>query len=188
MKKTTIKALYLFLCSILGMVLFGMLHRAVFVLYDLLLVMDYDTYSFGMPPGAISLLDFSSMLVLLFLGGWYGVALGLEWYSMVYGPNVEKPVGLFHGFLPHNWRGAKRSPKAKRASESESERIDSFITPKPETTSTTVRVPVAESHAWSFDDLIAPKTPAKKKVVRKAVAKKTAARKITKRVKAESIV
>ena len=186
MKKTTIKALYLFLCSILGMVLFGMLHRAVFVLYDLLLVVDYETYSFGMAPGAISALDFSTMMIMLFLGGWYGVVLGIEWYAMVYGPNVEKPAGLFHGFLPHHWRGAR---KAKRKSTTPSSKpTSSFSAPAPETTSTTIKVPVSETHAWSFDDLITPKSALKKKTTtRKTIAKKTAARKTTKRIKTAEV-
>lgn len=182
MKKTTIKALYLFLCSILGMVLFGILHRAVFVLYDLLLVVDYDTYSFGMTPAAISALDFTTMLLMLFLGGWYGIVLGLEWYSMVYGPHVENPTGLFHGFLPHNWRGPKSG--RKKTITSRMQAIGSFVAPAPKTSSTTVNVPVAESQAWSFDDLISPKSTAKKKAVaHKNSAKKTTTRKTTKRVK-----
>ncbi len=180
MKKTTIKALYLFLCSILGMVLFGMLHRSVFVLYDLLLTVDYDTYSFGMPQGAIPALDFTTMLLMLFLGGWYGVVLGLEWYALVYGPNAQAPAGLFHGFVPHNWRGRK---KAKASSRMES--LNSFMAPAPAASVSTVKVPVAESQAWSFDDFITP--AAKKKTTRKNTARKTTARKTTKRAKATSV-
>ncbi len=173
MKKTTAKALYLYLCSILGMVLFAMLHRAVFVLYDLLLVVDFDTYSFGMSSGTILTLDFTTMLLILFIGGWYGIALGIEWYSMVYGPNAEKPAGLFHGFIPHHWRG-KRSHSKKTFHNN---------TPEAEMNTTSVTVPVAESRSWSFEDLITPSQPVKKKTaVRKPVAKKVV-RKTTKRIK-----
>lgn len=185
MKKTTIKALYLFLCSILGMVLFGMLHRSVFVLYDLLLTVDYETYSFGMPYGAIPALDFTTMLLMLFLGGWYGIVLGLEWYALVYGPNAATPAGLFHGFVPHSWRGRKKA----KTNHSRMESLNSFIAPQPAASSTTVKVPVAESQAWSFDDLITPQ-PAKKKTARKSTTRKTTPTRrasTTKRVKAASI-
>ncbi len=168
MKKTTAKAFYLYLCSILGMILFAMLHRAVFVLYDLLLVMDYDTYAFGMTSRNIMTLDFTTMLIALFLGGWYGVALGIEWYAMVYGPNAEKPAGLFHGFVPHHWRKTKTN----------SQKIST-------STENAVHVPVAESKSWSFDDLIKTAPATVTSVPKKrATARKTTTRKVTKRVKA----
>ena len=172
MRKASSKALYLFLCSILGMVLFAMLHRSIFVLYDILLFSNFSTYSFGLSTVGIGVLDFLTMLGALFLGGWYGVLLGMDWYAIVYGPTAEKPAGLFHGFLPHHWRngaGKKTSTISKHSA--------------PTTTSTFVNVPVVEKiKQWSFDDFITPKAEPKKRVAVKASAKKGVRKTIAKRV------
>jgi hypothetical protein len=189
MRKAANKALYLFLCSILGMVLFAMLHRAIFVLYDLLIFVD-STFSFNMSSLNIQILDFCTLLIALFLGGWYGTLLGIDWYAMVYGPNAEKPAGLFHGFLPHQWRGKRGSHFAAKPA-----RMNS-VTSKPSrptviaptSTTTTVKVPVVETpkapvREWTFDDLITPKPVAKKKTaVRKTAAKKTVRKTAVKKV------
>lgn len=177
MRKAASKALYLFLCSILGMVLFAMLHRAVFVLYDLLLTMDYNMYSFGLTGDGIMALDYITLLAALFFGGWYGTLLGMDWYSIVYGPNaVKRPAGMFHGFVPHNWRNGRkrvvRSTPAQKSTETAS-----VFTP--------VTVPVvAKIKEWSFEDLIASK-PAPKK---RTVAKRSTARKTTRKTTAKRTV
>lgn len=195
MKKTTLKALYLFMCAILGMVLFAMLHRAIFVIYDLMLALDFRTYSFGIAESSLMAIDFLSMLVALFLGGWYGTALGIDWYAMVYGPNSTVQAGLFHAFIPHHFKKNKSAGTAK-----------SVISPSAH--STTVKVPIVEKRVskdleqniektddWSFDDLLASvgaspiKKPAKK-VTKKTVAKsdvKTARKTTAKKVKTTSV-
>lgn len=175
MRKAATKALYLFLCSILGMVLFAMLHRAVFVLYDVILILDYDTYSFGMSQAMILAVDFFTMLGALFFGGWYGTLLGIDWYSSVYGVNAESKAGLFHGIVPHNWRKpSKKQPE--------------LVMPNPAVTKVAVKSsvkatpksPIASTSTWDFDDFlkatpepkkrVAAKKPAVKKVVRKTTA------------------
>lgn len=121
MKPVVSKSLYLFLCSILGMVLFAMLQRAIFVLYDLVLVFDFQTFSFGLTESAISQVDLLTMLFALFLGGWYGIALGLEWHASIYGlgdSSETKSVGLFHGFVPSKWGEDKK--KSKEVSQDQS--------------------------------------------------------------------
>lgn len=201
MSKVATKALYLFLCSILGMVLFTMLHRAIFVLYDIVLIYDFQTFSLGMSEGVILAIDFLTMMLALFFGGWYGVALGLEWYSMVYGANAEIKPGVFHGFLPHTWRGDKSkksstdsfmgmpkvnppittiSPTTKSAPVVTKSAPAKTTSAKPQptksapaATSTTVKVPIKSTADWSFDDFFKATPPAKKK----AVAKKTTAKK-----------
>lgn len=188
MRKAATKALYLFLCSILGMVLFAMLHRAIFVLYDLLTFVD-PIYAFGLTQMQVAVIDFFTMLAALFVGGWYGTLMGIDWYAMVYGPNAEVRAGLFHGFLPHHWRGRK-----ERKVKSASKPAVSFSVPA--ATSTTVKVkqrevvkevpaekPVRE---WTFEDLMPAKPVAKKRTVRKTAAKKTVRKTTTKKtVKAE---
>lgn len=178
MRKAVTKSLYLFLCSILGMILFAMLHRAIFVLYGLLLQIDFQTYSFGISEAGIYMIDFLTMTAALFLGGWYGTLLGIDWYSIVYGPNAEYPGKMFHGFVPHHWRSGKN-------------KTDKKIT-KPVAKSETVSVPVAKKvstilnthivdtpevvqkvREWTFDDLLAKPTPAKKTATRKTTVKST---------------
>ncbi len=170
MRKVAYKALYLFLCSILGIILLSMLHRALFVILDLLLVGDYNPFSLGISPGIIALADFFSMLVAWFIGGWYGIVLGLDWYAIVYGPNADKPARLFHAFMPHHWRGTKKVSAKMPLTERIVERLE-----------TPIKVPVAESvSAWGFDDLLTPAAPKKRTATKRTtVAKKTTRRAAT---------
>lgn len=192
MSKTSTKALYLFLCSILGMVLFAMLHRAIFVLYDLLILVD-NTFAFGMSASAIQVIDFFALILALFLGGWYGIVLGLEWYSMVYGPNAEVKAGMFHGFIPHQWRGQKEKKFANTSNAANKfVAAVSSVAKTPVTTPTIVKVPVATAkqavqavREWSFDDLIPPTPAAKPAAKKRTAAKKTVAKKITRKTKSE---
>lgn len=207
MRKAASKALYLFLCAILGMVLFVMLQRAILFLYNLLIFVD-STYAFGMSSATILGLDFFTLLLALFLGGWYGTMMGIDWYAMIYGPNAEVQAGLFHGFLPHNWRGKKSRKASSKSHQSAPARPTklsaamSAVAAAPAAISTTVKVPVQEAvkeaakvihreavREWSFDDLIAPSAPkpaAKKKpAVRKTVAKKTTRKPAVKKAKPE---
>ncbi len=100
--------MYVFLCMIMGMVLFAIFHRAVVVIYYILLNANYATYSFGLNEPTLRALDFFTLLLALFFGGWYGTMLGLHWYKLVY--EDRDNAGLFHGFVPHHWR----EPKAER--------------------------------------------------------------------------
>lgn len=171
MKKGAGKALYIFLCSILGLILFMIFHRALVVIYYLVLDNNFQKFSFGMTAGDIQILDFLTMLVALFLGGWYGVWLGLHWYNLVY--EGEHQPGLFHGFIPHHWR---KSERARRSAERAP-----VLTTKP------VHVPVAGSDKafeklasmktnlpWDLDDLGDSDVKLVRKPVRKRVARKSA--------------
>lgn len=179
MRKAVTKSLYLFLCSILGMILFAMLHRALFVIYGILLEVDFASYSLGLTENVILMIDFLSMLIALFFGGWYGVLLGIDWYSIVYGPSAPQPAKLFHGFVPANFRN-----RPKKIVKTES---------KPSLNSTTIKNPVVDKvsailntpietpevlqptvqkvREWTFDDLIKKPEPVKASHARKAVRK-----------------
>lgn len=179
MRKAVTKSLYLFLCSILGMILFAMLHRALFVIYGILLEVDFASYSLGLTENVILMIDFLSMLIALFFGGWYGVLLGIDWYSIVYGPSAPQPAKLFHGFVPANFRN-----RPKKIVKTES---------KPSLNSTTIKNPVVDKvsailntpietpevlqptvqkvREWTFDDLIKKPEPVKASPARKAVRK-----------------
>lgn len=213
MRKAATKALYLFLCAILGMVLFAMLHRAIFVLYDLLIFVD-GMYAFGLSDIALAAIDFFALAIALFLGGWYGTMMGIDWYAMVYGPNAEVKAGLFHGFIPHHWRGKKGTDKAPTKSAAPAPAVASKV-PAPRatavTTSPTIKVRAQEIakmdvkeivqevtkplvREWSFDDLISPSPKVEKPAPkRKAAAKKTVTKKVVRKtakpkaVKTESV-
>ncbi len=195
MEITRRKALYVFLSSILGMLLFTMFHRAVFVIYEIL-GNFFPVFSLlHLPFRTMAILDFTTFLLALFVGGWYGVWIGMNWYKMIY---EDRGVNTwFHGFVPHHWRKTKSkkkntdldfinsiAEKAKARSmpkkivvtssqTRQTESFRSFRTSKP-------------SVSWNNDDSdtqLEPKTVKKvikkrsvatpaKKTVRKAVAKK----------------
>ncbi len=171
------KALYLFLTSLLGIILFLMLHRSLFVIYDVMGSFFPGNPIFIIEPGVLFTLDFISMLVVMFIGGWYGVWLGLDWYKMIYEERESRE--WFHGFLPHSWRGYHARRRNKSATKSEpaprqlnvqgpsalSRRIESFASFRA----------APRDNAWSFDDVEAPSSIAKPK--RKAVAKKRVVKK-----------
>lgn len=179
------KALYLFLTSLLGILLLLMFHRSLFVIYDILGGFFPTNPFFDVRSEVIFTLDFFTMIVAMFLGGWYGVWLGLDWYKMIYEERESRE--WFHGFLPHHWRGYHaRKYKTQKNSEPEFEKLDAMSSPK----RIVVKGPVAASRrvesfasfkttpantAWSFDDVAAPSETAKTK--RKAVAKKRVVKK-----------
>jgi hypothetical protein len=85
------KSLYIFLCSVLGVLLFVTLQHSLLFVYISLSVL-------GWVPGAslAQLVAYNTLgwLASLFLGGWYGVWLGLHWFDVVYVRGEHK--GLVH--------------------------------------------------------------------------------------------
>lgn len=181
MDKSKRKALYVFLTTLLGVLIFLMLHRAIFVIYDILASFYPNSAVFAIEPSIVFSIDFYTMLFAVALGGWYGAWLGLDWYKMIY---EERGVTRwFHGFLPHNFRG-HRSHGSQNAAQHKPVSVPKQIVVK----SSSPRVESFESFrravadtAWSFDDV--EKTPAKPK--RKAPAKKRAVKKRVTKAKAE---
>ncbi|MEZ4180542.1 MAG: hypothetical protein R3B41_03480 [Candidatus Doudnabacteria bacterium] len=131
MNKTSLKALYIFLTSWLGVILVLMLHRAVFVLYELLLTFFPDIFAFGADRTIIEVLDFFTMLLAVFFGGWYGVWLGLHWFEKVYEEDGVHHNAIFYGFLPHNvrreyarYRADKKKAKSLKVKNTETKKDD----------------------------------------------------------------
>jgi len=89
------KSLYVFLCSLLGMLMFLILHRLLVFAYLMLTAANPAVFGSSLSYLEILALDFASLLVVLMLGSWYGIALGLKWYEAVY----EK--GEHGGFVDH---------------------------------------------------------------------------------------
>lgn len=200
MQKSSLKALYLFLTSWLGIILLLMLHRALFVIYDLLGLFFPEIRFFHADRFLLQSIDFFTLLLALFFGGWYGIWLGLHWFDIVYEREGSRANKVLHGFLPHHLRSrTKHSSTAKPAqvkpktvkvelSSAKSQSVASFgdLVKK-------VKSSEGRNSSWGFDDLISatpklrpepeaelsseseiekPKKTVKKKVVRK---KKTAA-------------
>ena len=180
MQITRRKALYLFLSSLLGMLLVLMFHRSAFVIFDIL--GDYYPASTLLNPNYyyVALADFCTMLLAMFIGGWYGIWLGLHWYKMVYEDREVRT--WFHGFIPHFWRThkVKDNPAAAAANGAPRKLIASSA---PDDVFKMIR-PTNIKPVWSFDDFKTvertDKPLAKKRVVRK-VAKKRVVRKIVKK-------
>ena len=76
------KSFYLFLTALLGCLLFFIIHRLLFFIYLYLLAVGFLTTEVDY----IQFLTFEyfSLIVVLMLGVWYGIWLGLSWYKKVY--------------------------------------------------------------------------------------------------------
>lgn len=88
------KSLYIFLCAILGMLLFLILHQIVAFAYLMLLYTHYSIFNLGLSFMDLMALDYFSLIIALMFGAWYGIWLGLYWYGWVYESGG-------HGFVEH---------------------------------------------------------------------------------------
>jgi hypothetical protein len=191
METTKRKALYIFLSSILGILLFLMFHRALFVIYEILGNFYSTTAWLHLPFRTIALIDFLTFIVALFIGGWYGIWIGLNWYKMVYEERGVKT--WFHGFVPHHWRKHKKhegtfatgldfinniaeksktkvAPKKIIITNAPTHRSDSFRSFRTE----------RPSMPWDNEDG-APEPKTVKKVTKKRVVKKTVRKTVAKK-------
>lgn len=89
------KSFYVFLTSLLGILLFVTIQKSISLIGIILLNYNYSLYSFGTNPTQVHALSIASMMLALFLGGWYGVWIGLHWYRVVY---EQGNSGWLHGF------------------------------------------------------------------------------------------
>jgi len=78
------RSVYIFLCSLLGVMLFLVLHRIIVLWY--LLMVNYGVFSWNGSETYIRFLavDYISLTLFLMLGSWYGIWLGNYWYELVY--------------------------------------------------------------------------------------------------------
>lgn len=97
------KSFYIFLCAMLGMMLFVLLQRSLLLLGFL--------FGFNVLAPAIQQLDYVSFLLFLFSGLWYGIWLGLHWYGAVY--ERREVRGFIHSLFGHRplLRGSDRSSR-----------------------------------------------------------------------------
>lgn len=175
MKRSTGKALYIFLASLLGIILFGVFHRALVVIYYLMQDGYYFNLKIQMSQADLQALDFFTMLVALFLGGWYGVWLGLHWYELVY--EGEHRAGLFHGFIPHHFRKGERARRAAAKSSSTEKAVHVPVVERPSFEKIT---DMKSSLPWDLDDLDGDDVKVVRKTVRKKVVRKAAPKRVRK--------
>lgn len=97
------KSFYVFLTSLLGVLLFLILHRVVVFIYLYLVAAGFGAESFDYLT--FLLWDYFSLTITLMLGAWYGIWLGLHWFEKVY---VEKSHGgLVAHLARHVWVGGR---------------------------------------------------------------------------------
>lgn len=189
MHTTRRKALYLFLSSLLGILLLQMLHRSLFAIYDILGNFFPQQSWLNLDFYTLSIIDFSTVILFMFIGGWYGIWLGLHWYKQIY--EDREVTSWFHGFVPHNWRSQKVRTQSEIAlSPTQGSAPKKLVVnPKPSDGFQTFRSAMTKP-IWNFDEIkpvskktveVTESTPAtlvqrpvvKKRVVKKRVAKKT---------------
>src|ERR1700722_11515309 len=78
------KSLYIFLSSIMGALLFLILHQIIVFLYSVALSTDYADLSFGFSYMEFVAFEYLTLIFVLLAGAWYGIWLGLYWYEKVY--------------------------------------------------------------------------------------------------------
>lgn len=76
------KSFYIFTCSLLGALLFLIIDRIIVFLYLFFVSTGYLASSFDYL--SFLLVDYFTLIMVLMFGGWYGVWLGMNWFSMVY--------------------------------------------------------------------------------------------------------
>lgn len=199
------KALYLFLSSLLGILLLLLFHRSVFVIYEILGSFYPTLYFFQLDYFTLRLFDFWTMIVAMFFGGWYGIWLGLHWYRMIYeDANVQS---WFHGFVPHLWRRKPVPNQASPAAKIASMPRQIVATSKPQVGFQTFRSAINKP-VWNFDDIkpssakpisrnpsqssspakaTATDTVIEKPVAKKRIAKKRAVKKRVRKVAKKTI-
>ncbi len=121
------KALYLFLCAVLGIIMFSFIQQSFWIIY-------VDLAAAGYLPqlNALNPLPLVTLLAAFLLGMWYGIWLGLYWYEIVYERGGARWFYAFSG------RGKKTAPAS-------AERLP---WEKPGTSSR------ADSSRWRLDDLL----------------------------------
>ncbi|MBI5530179.1 MAG: hypothetical protein HY918_01630 [Candidatus Doudnabacteria bacterium] len=76
------KSFYIFLASLLGVILFLVLHRIVMFGYLYLLAGGYVGTDMGYAE--FIMLDYFTLMLTLMFGAWYGIWIGMYWYERVY--------------------------------------------------------------------------------------------------------
>jgi ABC-type multidrug transport system fused ATPase/permease subunit len=103
------KSFYVFVCGLLGALLFLILDRIIVFVYLFfvgsgLFSNSYDYYQFA-------LFDYFTLIIVLMFGAWYGVWLGMNWFSQVY--ENETHGGLVDHISKNLWVSKKITMESK---------------------------------------------------------------------------
>jgi len=90
-KSSAKKSLYVFLSSMLGILLFLVIHRIIVFLYLVLAGVRFTPGSEGTYLVFLAF-DYFTLIIILMLGAWYGIWLGMYWYEKVYEEESHKGV------------------------------------------------------------------------------------------------
>lgn len=173
MRSTPGKALYLVVASILGILLFTLLQTSAFTVYTVLLGYSNLGLASQISEASLQTVDAVTTIAAILFGAWYGIWLGLNWHTELYGDG--KAPGMFHAFLPHSMRKSGRHDAG--IAKASSGMPSAMKTPVSSKTASRKSTSKAFS-AWSFDDLqseVTDKKPMRKPRVvksRKSVTKK----------------
>src|SRR3989338_8019419 len=150
------KSVYIFLCSLLGIMLFLALHRILISMVVLWLNASsgYNPF-FGFSYLEFLALDYVSLIIAVILGAWYGIWLCIYWYKKVY------EEGTHGGLVSH---------------------IATNYWPNKTTSRLKAKIEVAQKHLrddlWQLEDLSKslpatqePVKPIKRRIVRKKAPK-----------------
>jgi hypothetical protein len=116
------KSLYIFLSSMLGAMLFLILHRLIVIGYAFLIDSNYEKYGLGLSMLEWTALDYITLMLSLLLGAWYGVWLGIYWYRVVYEEGAHG--GAVEHFLCRFWPPKDQAAKLRGKIASVAEQIE----------------------------------------------------------------
>lgn len=148
------KSFYLLLTSILGALLFFILHRVVVFLF--LYALASGALNTTVSYWRFTIYDQASLALVLLLGAWYGIWVGMYWFQKVY--EEKNHWGVIHHMAVNYWPNKKPSALTSKVA--------------------VIRHRL-ENDLWQLEDLAkttvrsqAPAIPIKRKVVRKRAPKK----------------
>lgn len=134
--------------------MFVILQRSAALIGLLLLSIDYGKFNLGTTYSQLHTLNIITYVLAVFLGGWYGVWLGLYWYRVVY---EQGTGGFFHAFIgkfydSHPVSTVKPKPNVVAPSATK-------VVVQPRAVDS-----VGSGDSWEFDDLLHRKMSAIKPV------------------------
>lgn len=174
------KALYVFLCGLMGSLLFLVIQRSIVLIYLVLLRLNPETFTVGLSLADLMALDALTVFLALMFGGWYGVWLGIHWYDVVYETKSFPGLGahLTEVFSISNLRvpiSTKNGKKKKTEFASFWEIDDAVISPKGKAEAVKAAPAVIHIKPRKVESVVsAPKTASK------PVRKTTTTKKVTK--------
>ncbi len=96
------KSVYIFMCSVMGVLLFVILHRLIVLAYLTLLAYGVFHWTSSYSYFTFVAVDYITLLLAMFCGSWYGIWLGEYWYEKIYETGEWRGVTrhLHHKLFP----------------------------------------------------------------------------------------